>query len=475
MRARRISLVVIVMLTAGALSMATARPASSQAASAAMAGTWEGAITLPQLTLQIRVVLRETAGALSGTIDIPQQGATALALRAVSRDGPAVRFELPTAGPAAMFDGELRDGRIAGRFTQGPAKGTFALSRAAATPEPVRAPVPYRDEELAVEGGDARLAGTLTLPPGAGPFPAVVLLGGSGARPRDGDVFGFKVQGVMADALTRQGIAVYRFDDRGTGSTTGAAAHMTTELFAVDALAALTALQRRPDIDSRRVGFVGHSEGATVAAIAAARSAEVAYVVMLAGPGVRGDLVLRQQAVDVARSIGASDEAVARIGAAHAAAAGAARDNAPAEVMTARVRDLVGAQIDAMPPAQRRAMGDRAKVVEQGVQLGMRQFGSPWMRFMLDFDPATALRQVKVPALAIFGGLDVQVAPVLNQRPVADALGSNPRATVKVYPEANHLFQRARTGLVSEYATLEKAFVPGLMDEIGAWITSAGN
>jgi uncharacterized protein len=434
-------------------------------------GTWEGAIELPTAPLKIIVAFRAEGDALVGTIDIPQQGATGLPLRALTLKGSDVRFELPTGGAAAIFEGRIEGERIAGTFTQGPFTGLFSLARRAAPATPASAP-PYRIESLAAKNGEVTLTGTLTRPETSEAIPAVVLITGSGAQNRDEEVFGFKVFATLADHLTRHGIAVYRYDDRGVGESTGTFATATTEDFASDALAALARLRTVPGIDPKRVGFVGHSEGGIVAALAAARSTDVAFIVMLAGTAVPGDQVLRQQARDLAIAGGATPEQVDRIVAAHRAATDAVLRGASVEEQARLVRALVEEQIDAAPPEQLAALGDRAAFVEKAVKAGTAQMTSPWMKYMLAFDPAEALRKVTVPVYAAFGALDIQVPASLHEAPLRAALTHNPHVTVTTYPGANHLFQRATTGHPTEYATLEKAFVPKLPEDLAKWIQS---
>jgi hypothetical protein len=347
------------------------------------------------------------------------------------------------------------------------------LLLATGLPSAAQTPAPYRSEPLSVTNGAVTLSGTLTMPPGPGPFPAVVLITGSGGQNRDEDIFGFKVFGVLADHLTRHGIAVYRYDDRGVGESTGRIVTSTTADFADDALAGLARLAAMPDIDPARVGLLGHSEGAAAAAIAAAKSPAVKFIVMLAGPGVPGDIVTRRQATDGARAMGASDEAVAKIEAAHRAVSEAVKRNAPTEELAGAIKALITAQVEGAPPAQRAMVGDVGAFVDKTYRANAAQFSSPWMKFFVAFDPADALRKVSVPAYAAFGGLDTQVLPELNEGPMRRALAGNTRTTIKVYPEANHLFQRAKTGLVTEYATLEKVFVPGLLEDIATWIQTA--
>jgi pimeloyl-ACP methyl ester carboxylesterase len=439
---------------------------------APIAGPWTGAIAVQGLTIKMTVTFGGAADALTGTVDIPQQGAKGIALRGVTRTGAQVRFELPAA-VVAVFDGRLDGDRIEGTFTQGPATGTFTLTRGSQAVEPPTPPTPrppYRIGALTVTNGDVSLAGTLTMPEGPGPHPAVVLVTGSGAQNRDEEIFGFKVFAVLADHLTRQGIAVFRYDDRGVGESTGNIATSTSADFATDALAAVAQLKAMPMVDAAKVGVLGHSEGAAVAAIAAAQSSDVAFIVMLAGPGLPGDVVTRGQAADGARTLGATDAQVEAVVAAHRAAMEAAKSGAGEAEVRERVKGLIAAQLDTQPPAALAALGDRAVFIEQRSAQATRNLMTPWMRFFLAFDPAETLRKVTVPVYAAFGALDTQVPPATNEAPVRSALAGNSRATVKVYPEANHLFQKANTGQVTEYALLDKAFVAPLLEDLSAWI-----
>jgi pimeloyl-ACP methyl ester carboxylesterase len=345
----------------------------------------------------------------------------------------------------------------------------IVLFLALATLPSAQAPA-YRSLPLSVTNGAVTLAGTLTIPEGPGPFPAVVFVTGSGAQNRNEDIFGFKVFGVLADHLTRNGIAVFRYDDRGVGESTGRIAISTTADFGDDALAGVARLAAMPEIDPKRVGILGHSEGATAAAIAASKSPTVAFIVLLAGPGLPGDVVTRRQATDGARALGAGDAAVAAIEEAHRAATEALRLGAPTEALTKAVKDLIAAQLAGLPAAQRAMIGDSAAYIEKAHRQAVAQLSSPAMRFLMTFDPAEALRKVTVPVYAAFGALDTQVLPSLNEPPLREALSRNAQVTVKVYAEANHLFQRAKTGLVTEYASLDKAFVPAMPEDIAAWV-----
>ena len=372
-------------------------------------------------TLRIQITFVQTAAGLRGTIDIPQQGATGLQLAALEVTGQKIRFEL-RAGTTAVFDGELADGVISGAFTQGVATGTFSL----APPRPVEVPpVPARGEELTVLNGAVTLAGTLSLPAGRPPFPTVVLITGSGPQNRDEEVAGFKVFATIAADLVNRGIAVYRYDDRGVGGSTGSIGSSTDDDFAADVLAIVAKLRTRPEIDSKRLGLLGHSEGASVAALAASRFRDVAFLVLLAPPGMRGDEILRQQAADGARAMGADGDAVTRIVTAHRKLTEGALAGRTSDELAPLVKELIAAQYDALSPAQQAAIGNRAAFIEISYRSVAIQVASPWMRFMLGFDPTTPLRQVACPVLALFGTLDTQVPVSQNEPRVRSALSAN--------------------------------------------------
>lgn len=329
-----------------------------------------------------------------------------------------------------------------------------------------------REEEVTFTNGTISLAGTISVPQGAGPFPAVVLLTGSGAQNRDEEIFGFKVFKVVADHLAQHGVVVLRYDDRGVGGSSGSIPQSTTEDFAGDALAGLALLAKRQDVNPKRIGLIGHSEGAIAAAIAAARSSDVAFIVMIAGPAISGAEVLAQQARDSAVAGGADEAAVSRIVTARAALSEAIRADASDEKVLEAVRVLARAQIDAAPEAQRKLVGDVDAFIERLLKTQSSAMRGPWMRFFVAFNPATALARVSCPVLAVYGGRDVQVPVALHRPPLEKALAGNKAATVKVYPEANHLFQSAKTGSPAEYSTLDKQFVPGLLDDISTWIAA---
>lgn len=332
----------------------------------------------------------------------------------------------------------------------------------------------HRDEQVTFRSGSITIACTLSVPSGSGPFSAVVLLSGSGPQNRDSELElgGFRPFKLMAESFAQRGIAVLRCDDRGVGGSTGSLADATSEDFADDALAAIRVLRARADIDGARVGLLGHSEGAIVAAIAASRSTDIAFIVWMAGSAVPGGEILRMQAASLARAAGATESAVDEILRHHAPFVAAIAEDAPDDKVMALGRTLFAAQMAAVPGPQRTAAADQSALADRMLTQRLALLKSRWMRFFIGFDPSTALRRVVCPVFAGFGGRDLQVPEAVNRTRLERALkeAKNQQVTVRVYPEANHMFMQAVTGQQAEYATLPKTFVPSLLDDIDTWI-----
>ena len=447
-------------------------PVTAQETEPEIDGKWAGSVVLPAGELPFSVTFETTDGVLSATMDIPVQGALGLPLAAVSFADDRVHFELEASIGLAVWDGALEGDRIEGEFTQGAASGTFSVVRAEEDAEAGESaePVPYRAEEISFENGEIHLEGTLTLPVGAGPFPAVLLITGSGPQDRDEVVFGFPVFKVLSDHLTRQGIAVLRYDDRGVGGSTGSVSGSTTSDFAGDALAGIARLSEHPDVDPSRVGLLGHSEGAVVAPLAASRSDAVRFVVLLAGSTVPGTEILYEQSAAIARAAGAPEDRIAWNTDFQRRLFAAMEAGADLETFREELDIAIREGIDDLPEEQRAPISDVDSYVQTQVEAEIDRLETPWFRYFLTYDPVPALRETRVPVLALFGGLDLQVLPDQNRGPLEAALAGNPDVTVNVLPRANHLFQAATTGSPAEYAMLGHTFVDGFLDTISDWI-----
>ncbi len=450
----------------------TASGAASAGASASLEGRWEGPVAVAGQSMVMVVKFSGSGSEMKGQLDVPAQGAKDLPLKNITYQAPKVHFEAFEGAGLATFDAELTsDGTLSGSFGQAGYEGTFTFKRAAAAAPPTAAPVPYKEEEVTFQNGDAKLAGTLTIPQGRGPFPAVVLITGSGPEDRDETVFGFKPFRIIADSFTRQGIAVLRYDDRGMGGSTGDT-EATSEDLAGDVTAAVALLRARPDINPQAIGVMGHSEGGIIGPIAATRSPDVSFVILLGGPGLPGKEVLVQQAGDVAKASGAPQAQVDAIMVEERKVVDAVMTGQGLDELKAKLIQQAQAQVAALPAEQQKALGsDPAGMAQKQVEAQIAAMQSPWFQYFLKYDPAPTLAKVKVPVLAIFGGKDVQVAAGPNEAAVKAALaqGGNTHVTTRVYPDANHLFQPAKTGGVQEYSQL-KDMVPGLLDETAQWI-----
>jgi pimeloyl-ACP methyl ester carboxylesterase len=458
---RRVLLFSIILLAALAATASAQFPT---------AGRWEGAITIMGQALGISVEITGAAAAPKATIDIPQQGAKGLSLVNVRINDQLVHFELPAGPGIAVFDGVLSGEAIAGTFTQGGMKGTFELKKAApALPD---TPPPYKEEAVQIVNGGITLAGTLTLPPTAGPYPAVILITGSGAQNRDEEVFGFKVFKLLADRLTRAGLAVLRCDDRGVGGSTGSTTASTTADFAEDTLAQVKYLKGRADVDRSRIGLLGHSEGGIVAPLAATRATDIAFIVLLSGPALTGEKVMLAQAEVVGRAEGRTPEQVKSNARVQQVLFAAARQNRGWEDATLAVRAELRTAIGQLPEEQRKAIPDVERMISAQADSQIAFARSQWFRYFLDYDPAPTLARVTCPVLAIFGERDLQV-PVESNRAVMQEIAkkaATPRFTIEVIPTANHLYQASTTGSITEYAKLKKEFAPGFVETLLAWL-----
>ena len=434
-------------------------------------GHWEGQIDIPGQPITVKVDLTINDSDWSGTIDIPTQGAKGLSLSdilVVEEDSRLrVKFSIRGVPGNPTFDGQLQDGAISGTFSQGGATFGFQLSRervkGPARPQEPKPPFPYKIEEVTFQNGAVNLAGTLTLPQGDGPFPAVLLISGSGLQDRDETLVGHKPFWVLADHLSRAGIAVLRVDDPGIGKSTPHPKPPTTADFATDVEAGVAFLNGDTRIGS--VGLIGHSEGGLIAAIVASRSNDVGFIVLMAGPGVPGAELLRKQNERIFDAAGIAGERKQNLlTLLDRLFTILTSENMAADKRRQAVEEIVHKQleINGTPPAQQ----DEAQV-----QMLVEQSLTPWMHYFLTFDPRPALEKIRVPVLALNGELDVQVDAEQNLTAIAATLekGGNQNVTVHRLPEHNHLFQRARTGLMNEYGAIEETLSPKVLDLIRDW------
>jgi len=414
-------------------------------------GNWAGTLHAGAASLRCNVHLDGSGG----TWESVDQAAT-LPVKSVAVSGRAVHVHVGI----AKFEGTLTDAgdAIEGTFEQGPAKLPLTLKRvtgnfakAARPQEPVR-PFPYLEEEITVRtAGGLELAGTWTKPKSGGPFPAALLISGSGAQDRDESLMGHRPFLVLSDSLTRLGLAVLRLDDRGTGKSGGVFAETSYADKVSDVEAAVRYLKSREDVDGSRVGLIGHSEGGTIGPMAAGRSPGVAFVVMMAGMGIPGPELLKQQGIDVTRAAGGSEAQIARQVEIQGKLFAIYREPITPEEKRERVRTLLG-------PAA-------------GGQIAMME--SLTFRDLLALDPGPILRKLTCPVLALNGSLDTQVSAKQNLPAIAAALAESSSKDWQVVqlPGLNHLFQTAKTGGVGEYNSIEETIAPLALRAVNAWLS----
>jgi pimeloyl-ACP methyl ester carboxylesterase len=433
-------------------------------------GTWNGQLAVGQQKLRLVFHFAVQDSLYTGTMDSPDQGAKGIELTSVAFDAPELAFAIAQLG--VSYKGTLQeDGTIQGTFTQMGQSFPLPLTRGEVVlvrPQEPTPPYLYDTEEVrfASRTTGVELAGTLTTPRGVlGKYPAVVLVSGSGAQNRDEEIAGHKPFLVLADHLTRAGIAVLRYDDRGVEGSSGDFVAATTADFTADALGAVDFLASHPEIDPAKVGIIGHSEGGTVAFMAAAESPEVAFVVSLAGMSVRGDSLLVRQNRDLMLAQGLPEAAVVTYCEALARVF-TILETHPHSYIAQNIgslsKEIISEEDAATVPAQ---------LLQNLVNILITP-ATPWMSYFLTLDPAEYIRRVECPVLAVNGNRDLQVNAVINLAAIADNLtaAGNHRYTVRELEELNHLFQHSDTGLPTEYPQIEETLAPELIATITDWI-----
>jgi len=441
-------------------------------------GNWDGKIKMLTMDLNIHLNIINNDKNLEGHLSIPSQELKDYNLPSFSVTKNKIHFELPSQSGIAKFDGNLKSDSIKGTVVQAGIKGIFFLGRSkehkniqSTSPLP-NEPLPYNEDEIAFKSGSILLSGTLTIPKEENKYPAVILLTGNGPQSRDEDVSGFKIFQKIADYLTRHGIAVLRYDDRGVGGSTGNTMRSTTEDFANDALAAIEFLKKQKNIDRTKIGLLGHSEGAMIASIAASNSREVAFIVSMSGPGVPGaDVLIEQQKLilktgnvpnnlieqnlDLQRKIN------------NALVTDKDLNNIRGDIEAFAEKDYASLSANV-----RKSIKDKKAYINSTVQSQIMIFNNPWFHFYAKYDPAEGWKKVNVPVLLLYGELDLQVPTNQNKPKVEEALAVSGNKNFKtvVFPKANHLYQLATAGSPGEYSELKKEFVPGFLDTISTWI-----
>lgn len=417
-------------------------------------GSWSGTLTTPAGNLKIVFNISLSDTIYSSTMDSPDQGARDIPIKTTIVTDSVVTLRLGN----IEYTGTLKRDELRGTFTQGSFKTELNLIRAERPAEPKRPqepkpPFDYDSKQVTFRNGDIELSGTLTTPRGKGRSMAVVMVTGSGAQDRDEQIMGHKPFLVIADHLTRNGISVLRYDDRGVGGSTGSMASSTTADFAIDVRCAIEFLKTRPEIDTQRIGIIGHSEGGLIAPMVASESDDVAFIVLLAAPAIRGDKLILLQKRLIEQAMGYNP---IQVELSNQLMAGAyAVINANAEPIADSLTTYFTSKV---PTAQLKGI--------------VAQLSSPWFVNFVRTDPAPYLSRVKCPILALNGGKDLQVPPTENITLIKEitSKAGNSNVTTHIMPKLNHLFQECTTGLPSEYAQIEQTIHPSVLDTMSRWI-----
>jgi uncharacterized protein len=448
-----------------------ATPPAADDGSGRVLGAWQGVLAVGAFRERMALLVgRDSIGSLHGTIKMLDQGGVELPA-AVARRGDTLAFTI--AAQHLSYSGVMTPAgdSVRGTFMQGSVSMALTFGRVtqesvlAGRPQDPKAPFPYSAKEVTVPSdGGVRLAGTVIIPNGPGPFPAVVFVTGSGPQDRDEALMGHRPFLVIADYLARHGIASLRYDDRGFAKSTGSFQAATSADFAADAEAALHFLQGVSGIARDRVGIIGHSEGGLIGPMVAARTRDAAFLVLLAGPGMPGDslslLQLRRLAPAGMRS--AQLDTQIDNNRRFYRAVTSARDSADAVARILAVKQEI---VAGLPENQRASVASRVDQITPTLI-------SPWMRYFLGYDSRDALRKVHVPVLALGGTLDTQVPARENLSGIDSALAAGGNTDYKIVeiPKLNHLFQTAVNGSPSEYATIDETIAPQVLDLIASWI-----
>ena len=430
---------------------------AAQTTFAQIEGYWKGEIDLGVQKLEMAFDIKAAENGFTATLDVPAQGALDIPVdETVFKEN---QLNMTMSAMGATYSGVLKEDRIEGEFTQHGMTFPLNLEKGSKASKQVRPqdpqpPFDYRIEEVSFtnEKEGNTLTGTLTIPKGKGPFPAMVLVSGSGQQNRDEELMNHRPFWVIADYCARHGVAVLRYDDRGMGGSTGEVESATSMDFSYDAEAAFDYLLKRKEIDATKVGILGHSEGGIINFMVSARRPEVAFLVSLAGPSVNGVEVLKEQQAAILRASGMSEEMVQFSGNANAQMFDIIEASSSREEADSLLRQLL------------KGWGYKEELTEQTVG----QMASPWMYYFLKYDPTEAIVKTSCPALLLNGSKDLQVIAYQNlpayEKIITDYHKNN--LTLRELPDLNHLFQHCETGSPNEYFEIEETISPEVLEMI---------
>lgn len=433
-----------------------------------LVGDWEGYIDVQGTKLNIITHFSHADDSLTGTIDIPQQGASGLTIETITTSvDDSVYFDFFAGTGMAEFRGHLKnDTLMNGSFHQRGQSFRFELTKRLKDKSSVKmedTPPSYNQEELTIQNDSVAIGGTLTWPKGQPTDKLVIIISGSGAQNRDGKLPGipFEPYAALAQSLTPNGIATFRYDDRGVGQSSGNFSETSLHMLASDVGAVVNYFRNRSSHSFSEIILLGHSQGGIVGGKVAAENQNIDKLILLASPGITLADVVINQVANLNREAGLSDSIITKRVALQKAIFDTLRGSQDfSEIENSLV------QRDSLSQS-----GTKAKMLQTRIKQQLNSLTKPFYYSLLDYDPTQDLNQLNLPVLAVFGGKDTQVNLGMNKSPLKSALQkSGTSYQIKVFPEANHLFQKANTGSVQEYSTLESTFVDELIPTLTEWI-----
>ena len=438
-------------------------------------GSWSGKLSVSGIQLRLVYNITDSTETLTATMDSPDQGAYGIQVDSVLFQNDTLRIVI--LGLKGTYTGQINQegNKLSGSWVQNNLTFPLELEKGEVEklnrPQEPKEPYPYDVEEIKYENiiGKAVIAGTFTKPRTTKKFPAVLLISGSGAQNRDNLMFEHRSFKLIADYLTRRGIGVLRVDDRGVGQSTGDLSNATTEDLAGDAKAGIEYLKNRSDVSSDKIGLIGHSEGGIIAPMIASQTDDVAFIILLAGTGLRGDSILMQQAAELSIKGGETDVSTE--------SSIDLQKRLFDVIINETDKEKVKSKLLVTIDKWRESLDEETKTIIDTLdnsfwEIKIQQILTPWIHYFITYDPIPALKKVQCPTLALIGSKDVQVLADENLLAIEKALkdGGNKNYTVKKLDNLNHLFQNCKTGLPDEYGEIIETFSPDALKLIGDWI-----
>ena len=396
-----------------------------------------------------------------GELDSPKQNVFKIGTTVRYGENQKMTIEIKSFG--AFFEGELINEEIKGTFNQMGQKIDLVLKKGEYTgqvkgfgrPQEPKEPFDYNESEVAFESAESGidLRGTLTTPKNIEEFPVVILVSGSGPNNRNEEIMGHKPFLVLSDYLTKNGIGVFRYDDRGVGKSGGDFKTATTENFAMDLIGAIEKMKK---LGYKKIGVLGHSEGGLIIDIASEKGTNVNFIIQMAGPSQRGKEVLITQIGKILDTMKMDS---------------LAKDRAMKETERALeviVENPPNIQDELEKVYAQGAVGMTDEEREIHIKQSMAQVANPWYYYFVRYNPYNALKNLKIKTLALFGTKDIQVDAKENMKILKEI--DNENIDVVLIKGVNHLFQKAKTGSISEYQEIEETINEKVLITILEWI-----